>query len=101
MDTLQALPLLIGSSWTSGINLYLTTAGLGIAHRMHWLNLPGELDVLANPLVIAVAIILYIIQFVADKIPYVDSMWDTVHTFIRPVGGFVLGYLALSGAAEQ
>jgi hypothetical protein len=101
MDTLSVLPLLAGSAWTSGINLYLTMAGLGIAHRMQWLSLPGGLDVLANPLVIVIAIILYVIEFVADKVPYVDSAWDTVHTFIRPVGGFALGYLALSGAGEQ
>jgi len=87
--------LLLGSSWGSGVNLYLTTAGLGIAHRMEWITLPGNMDTLAHPLVIAVAVGLYMIEFVADKIPYVDSAWDSVHTFIRPLGAVSLGLMAM------
>jgi len=63
---------------------------------MQWITLPGNLDVLAHPLVITVASILYIIEFVADKVPYVDSAWDSIHTFIRPAGGMVLGYMAMA-----
>ncbi len=89
--------LLMGSGWAAGINLYLTAAGLGIAHRLGWVLLPGQMDVLAHPVVITVAIVLYLIEFFADKFPYVDSAWDTVHTFIRPIGGLALGYMAMSG----
>ena len=103
MEVLDSIGTLLGSSWASGINLYMTVAGLGIAQRMHWLNLPGNMNILANPLIILVAVLMYIIEFVADKIPFVDSLWDTVHTFIRPVGGAALGYMASShiGPAAQ
>ncbi len=96
IEILNSLGLLFGGSWASGINFYLTTAGLGIAHRMELIVLPGELDVLAHPLVIGVAITLYAIEFFADKIPYVDSAWDSVHTFIRPIGATALSYMALN-----
>ena len=101
MESFASLPLLLGGSWASGVNLYLTVAGLGIAHRMHYIDLPGHLEVLSNPLVIGVASILFLIEFVADKVPYVDSAWDSVHTFIRPVGGAALGYMALAGAGQE
>ncbi|MDP3921405.1 MAG: DUF4126 domain-containing protein [Candidatus Omnitrophota bacterium] len=98
MELLAYYGLLLGSTWASGINLYLTMAGLGLAHRMAWIALPGELEVLADPIVIAAALILYIIEFVADKVPYVDSAWDAVHTAIRPIGGAALAYLAAADA---
>jgi len=98
MDVLNSIGTLLGSSWASGINLYMTVAGLGIAQRMHWINLPGNMDTLANPLIILVAVVMYVVEFVADKIPFFDSVWDTVHTFIRPVGGAALGYMASSHA---
>jgi hypothetical protein len=94
MEALNSLGILLGSSWASGINMYLTIAGLGIASRMHWISLPGDMNALANPLIILVGIVMYVVEFVADKIPYVDSMWDSFHTFIRPVAGAALGYMA-------
>jgi len=94
MDILNSLGVLAGSSWASGINLYLTIASLGVAQRMHWLTLPGDMNVLANPLVIIVAVVLYAVEFVADKIPFVDSAWDSVHTFIRPAGSALMGYMS-------
>ena len=93
---MESLGLLMGSSWACGVNLYLTTASLGIAHRMGWISLPGKMESLSHPLVIAAALLIFAIEFFADKIPYVDSAWDSVHTFIRPAGGMVLGYLAMS-----
>ena len=93
---MESLGLLMGSSWACGVNLYLTTASLGIAHRMGWIFLPGKMESLSHPLVIAAALLIFAIEFFADKIPYVDSAWDSVHTFIRPAGGMVLGYLAMS-----
>ncbi len=98
MDALNALPVLLGGSWSSGVNLYLTTAGLGIANRMNLIDLPGSLDTLGNPLIIIGALLLYGIEFFADKIPFVDSAWDSIHTFIRPAGGAALGYMAASGS---
>ena len=103
MDILKTLPVLLGSSWSSGVNLYLTVAALGISHRLDWVQLPGNLEELSNPLIILLAVVLYVIEFFADKVPYVDSMWDSVHTIIRPVGSMVLGYMAMSdvGPAVQ
>ncbi|KPK97598.1 MAG: hypothetical protein AMJ95_08205 [Omnitrophica WOR_2 bacterium SM23_72] len=103
MEVLNSLGVLLGGSWASGVNLYMTVAGLGIAHRMHWITLPGKLDSLSNLFVISVAIIMYLVEFVADKVPYFDSAWDTVHTFIRPLGGAALGYMSMAnmGPAAQ
>jgi hypothetical protein len=92
------IPVLLGGSWASGINLYMTTAGLGIAQRMHWVDLPGELTVLGHPLIIGAAVLMYGVEFIADKIPFVDSIWDMIHTFIRPTGGAIGGYLATANA---
>ena len=98
MESLSSVALLLGGSWASGVNLYLTTAGLGIAHRMGWISLPGNMEAIAHPLVIVVAIILYAIEFFADKIPLVDSAWDSIHTFIRPIGAATLAYMAMAQA---
>jgi len=98
MEFMNSLGVLMGGSWASGINLYLTAAGLGIAHRMQWITLPGNMETLANPLIIGLAIVIYAVEFFADKIPFVDSAWDSVHTFIRPAGGAILGYLAMADA---
>ena len=96
MDIFNSIGLLLGGSWASGINLYMSMAGLGIANRMEWIDLPENLDILSNPIVIGVAIFLFAVEFVADKIPYVDSLWDSVHTFIRPLATSALGYTAMT-----
>lgn len=80
----------MGSSWVSGINLYAAVATLGLLGRFAGLQLPGELTILTNWWVIGVAAALYVVEFVADKIPYVDSVWDVIHTFIRVPAGAAL-----------
>lgn len=95
MGTMEALSLAMGAAWTSGINLYATVAALGIASRSEMIQLPPELQVLAHPAVIAVACIMYLIEFFADKVPYVDSGWDALHTFIRVPAGAVLAAKAM------
>jgi hypothetical protein len=97
MNTIQILGLALGSAWTSGINLYATVAALGLLERYGLAHLPGDLKVLANPWVIGVAVALYVVEFFADKIPYVDTVWDAVHTFVRVPAGAVLAY----GATAQ
>ncbi|MDX9702887.1 MAG: DUF4126 domain-containing protein [Candidatus Auribacterota bacterium] len=99
VDSINNLAVLLGSSWGSGVNLYLTIAGLGIAHRLQWTTLPGNMDTLAHPIVIAVAVLMYLVEFFADKIPYVDSVWDSIHTLIRPIGGSMMGYMASADIA--
>jgi len=87
MSFLSTLALAMGSSWVSGINLYASVATLGLLGRFAHLQLPGELGVVTNWWVIGVALFLYVIEFVADKVPYIDSVWDVVHTFIRVPAG--------------
>lgn len=94
MEALSSIGLMFGSSWATGMNLYMTVAGLGIAQRMHWLSLPGDMKALGHPLIILTALVLYAVEFVADKIPFVDSAWDGIHTFIRPAAGATLGFMA-------
>jgi hypothetical protein len=95
MGTIEALSLAMGAAWTSGINLYATVAALGIAGRSEMIQLPPELQLLTHPAVIAVACIMYLIEFFADKVPYVDSGWDALHTFIRVPAGAILAAKSL------
>lgn len=95
MGTIEALSLAMGTAWTSGINLYATVAALGIANRMEMIHLPQNLEVLSHPGVIAVACVMYLIEFFADKVPYVDSGWDALHTFIRVPAGAILAAQSL------
>ncbi len=90
MGTLEALSLAMGTAWTSGINLYATVAALGIAGQLDMIQLPPNLQLLMHPAVITVACIMYVIEFFADKVPYFDSGWDLLHTFIRIPAGAVL-----------
>jgi hypothetical protein len=95
MGTVEALSLAMGTAWTSGINLYATVAALGIANRMEMIHLPQNLEVLSHPGVIAIACVMYLIEFFADKVPYVDSGWDALHTFIRVPAGAILAAQSL------
>ncbi|VVE48208.1 hypothetical protein PMO31116_04485 [Pandoraea morbifera] len=92
---LESIALGAGLSWGSGLRLYLTVFCAGMAARLGWLHLPPSLEVLASTWVIATAGVLAAIEFFADKIPFVDSAWDAIHTFIRIPAGIVLGAAAL------
>ena len=96
MEWFSTLTLALGSAWTSGINLYATVSVLGLLQKFTSFELPGGLDVLDNWWIIGVAGFLYIIEFVADKVPYVDSVWDVVHTFIRVPAGAIVALAAVS-----
>lgn len=87
---ISTIAIAMGASWVSGINLYAAVATLGLLGRFANLQLPGELEVLSSWWVIGVALVLYVIEFVADKVPYIDSTWDVIHTFIRVPAGAVL-----------
>ncbi len=94
-DTIAALGLALGAAFTAGLNLYATVAALGLAAQAGAIQLPPDLQVLAHPGVIAVALALYVVEFFADKVPYVDSAWDAAHTFIRVPAGAILAARAL------
>jgi hypothetical protein len=101
MGSLQTLGFLLGASFASGLNLYATVSALGLLHRFEVVKLPAQLEVLANPWVLGTAIVLYIVEFVADKVPWFDSAWDVLHTFIRPPAAAVLAYTAVGTVPEH
>lgn len=96
MDTLT-LALITGLGWTSGLRFYAVLFFLGLLHRAGIYQLPGSLDMLAHPWVLAISGLLFVTEFFADKIPGVDTAWDVVHTFIRIPGGALLAAAAVAG----
>jgi hypothetical protein len=97
MSPLETLGFALGTSFASGLNLYATVAAAGLFQRLGIVTLPEPLQVLANPVVLGVALTLFLVEFIADKIPYVDSAWDVLHTFIRPPAAALLSYSAFAG----
>jgi hypothetical protein len=91
-----ALGVAMGSAWLSGINLYATVVTLGLLQKFSFVKLPGELSILSNGWVLGVAGVMYAVEFVADKIPAVDSAWDAVHTFIRVPAGAIMAATAFA-----
>ncbi len=94
MNLIGTLAIAMGAGWVSGINLYAAVATLGLLGRFAHLRLPGELEVLTSWWIIGIAATLYVVEFVADKIPYLDSAWDAIHTLIRLPAGAVLAATA-------
>ena len=89
----------LGFSFAAGVNLYATVAILGLAARYGWVSLPPQFQAFNNDIVIGAAVVMYLIEFFADKIPYVDSLWDVIHTAIRPVGGALIAVTTLGDAS--
>src|SRR5580700_7885428 len=101
MNPLGTLGLALGAGFSSGLNLYATVATLALLQRLGVLNLPQSLQILSHPWVLGIAIALYLIEFFADKFPYFDTIWDAVHTFIRPPAAALLAFAAAGGAAPE
>jgi hypothetical protein len=98
MEQLNLLAVALGMAALAGINLYLTVFATGLAIHFHWITLAPQyqsLEILGNPWIIGIAGLLYLLEFFADKIPWVDSIWDAVHTVIRPIGGAFLAIQVL------
>jgi len=89
----------LGFSFAAGVNLYATVAILGLAARYGWVQLPPQFGVFDHDIVIGVAMAMYLVEFFADKIPFVDSLWDLIHTAIRPVGGALIAVATLGDAS--
>lgn len=96
LNPLATLGLGMGSAWLSGVNLYATVLTLGLLHRFHLVELPGDLDYLSRGWVLGLAGVMYLLEFLADKIPVIDSIWDAIHTFIRVPAGAVLAASAFA-----
>lgn len=101
MSPLETLGFALGTSFASGLNVYATVAAAGFMQRLGLVQLPETLQVLSHPIVLGVALALFVIEFIADKIPYVDSAWDALHTFIRPPAAAVLSYSAFGNVPEE
>jgi hypothetical protein len=101
VEVLTTLGRTMGFSFAAGINLYATVAILGLAGRFDWVALPPQFAVFDNDIVIAAALALYVIEFVADKIPWVDSVWDAMHTVIRPLGGALIAVATLGDVSPS
>ena len=99
LATLGAVGRTLGFSFAAGINLYATVAMLGLASRYGWVSLPPQYQVFDNDWIIGGALVLYLVEFVADKIPWLDSAWDGVHTVIRPLGGALIAVGTLGHAS--
>lgn len=101
MNPIETLAMALGAGFSSGLNVYATVATLGLLQRFGVLRLPASLQVLSHPWVLGIAIALYAIEFFADKIPYFDTVWDAVHTFIRPPAAALLAYAAAGAAPPE
>jgi hypothetical protein len=99
MELIAVLGRTAAFSFAAGLNLYATVAMLGLAARFDWVALPPQFSLFDNSWVIGVALALYVVEFVADKIPIVDTIWDVVHTAIRPLGGALIAVTSLGEAS--
>jgi hypothetical protein len=99
MDAFATLGRTLGFSFAAGVNLYATVALIGLASRYGWVSLPEQYRAFDSDWVIGAALVMYAIEFFADKIPYVDSLWDLIHTAIRPVGGALIAVTTLGDAS--
>ena len=96
MDLISNVALAGGLGWASGLRLYLTVFAVGLLAKFGYVHLPASLHILSNPIVLSVAGVLCVIEFLADKIPYVDSAWDSIQTFIRIPAGALLAMGAIN-----
>src|SRR5206468_1221318 len=101
MNPIETLGLALGAGFSSGLNLYATVATLGLLQRFGVLQLPPGLQGLSHPWVLGIALALYLLEFFADKIPFVDTVWDAVHTFIRPPAAALLAFAATGAAPPE
>ena len=97
----NSIATLLGVAFSAGLNIYATVLALGVLHRLEMFSLPDSLVLLASTPVMIAAAILYIVEFVADKIPWVDSIWDAVHTVIRPIGGALIAVASVGHVSPE
>lgn len=100
-ELLEPLALAAGLAWAAGLRVYGVVFFIGLAGHFGWITLPGNLDILAHPAVMAVSGLLFFLEFFADKIPYVDSAWDALNTFVRAPGGAILAALAMADGSQE
>ena len=94
-----AVAQLIPLAFASGLNVYATVAVLGLCEHFHLVDLPPQFRAFDHPAIIGIALAMYAVEFVADKIPWFDSVWDAVHTVVRPIGGALVAVNAMGHAS--
>ena len=97
LDTTQLFAIAAGLGWASGLRLYSVVFLTGLAGHLGWVSLPSGLQVLQQPLLLWASGAMLAVEFLADKVPWVDSLWDSVHTFIRIPAGAALAYGVFGG----
>ena len=98
MSAFETLGHALAFAVGAGINLYATVLVVGLAARFDWVEVPASLEPIGSAWVIGVAAVLYALEFLADKIPWIDSVWDAIHTLVRPIGAAVIAVAALGPA---
>jgi len=93
-----ALARIVALAFASGLNVYATIAVLGLTEHYHLVALPEQFRAFDHPVVIGLALAMYLVEFVADKIPWFDSVWDAIHTIVRPIGGALIAVNTLGDA---
>ena len=101
MNPIETLGLALGAGFSSGLNLYATIATLGLLERFGVIHLPPSLHGLSHSAILGIAVVLYVLEFFADKIPYIDTAWDMIHTFIRPPAAAFLAFSAAGAAPAE
>jgi hypothetical protein len=101
MNPLSALGIVLGTGFSSGLNVYATVVTLGLLNRFGFIHLPPSLQVLSHSWILGIAAGLFVIEFFADKIPYFDTVWDAIHTFIRPPAAAVLAYASIGDVSPE
>ncbi len=99
MDLVSTLGRTLGFSLAAGVNLYATVAMLGLAAHYGFVDLPPQFALFDNWWIIGLALTLYVVEFVADKVPWIDTLWDTAHTVVRPLGGALIAVSTLGEAS--
>jgi hypothetical protein len=101
VDAVSAIAIALGAGWASGLNAYAAVLVLGAAQLLGLVTLPPDLQVLGSPWVMATALVLFALNFLADKIPYVDSVNDALQTFVRIPAGALMAYGAAGGLSSE
>ena len=93
--TLPEIALALALAWGAGIRVYVVLFACGVAGRMGWVDLPSQMTILSHPLVLGVSGFMLVVEFFADKVPWIDCVWDAVHSFIRIPAGAALAAMVL------
>jgi len=95
MSLLTLLSQTVPLAFAAGLNVYATVAVIGLCEHYHLIALPDQFQTFDNPAIIGAALVMFGIEFFADKIPWFDSIWDAIHTVVRPIGGALIAVSAL------